>query len=91
MDHFGGQFANAFPDLINAAAFEVTAVKDVDENRTMVEAAIFPRGSEGSTCSVTFALRKKTIGSRKGSWLTKMLLPSNMQQAVAHIDSLVSK
>jgi hypothetical protein len=86
-------FANAFPQLINADAWEITATKRVDENRTMVETAVTRRGSngKGSSCSVTFALRRKTIGSNKGAWLTKMLLHGNMAQATAHIDGLMAR
>lgn len=84
-------FANALPQLINAAAWEVAAADALDDNRTMVEVAVTPRGSEGSTCSVTFALRRKTSGSNKGAWLTKMLLHGNMQEATAHINALMSQ
>jgi hypothetical protein len=92
-DHFAGMFASAFPQLINAHAWELTATKEVDDNRTLVEAAVVPRGSKegGSRCSVTFALRKKTAGSNKGAWLTKMLLHGNLQEALAQIDQLAAR
>ena len=86
-------FATTFPQLINADSWEVTATKDLDENRTLVEAAVTPRGGngEGSSCSVTFALRRKTAGSNQGAWLTKMLLHGSIEQAMAHIEGLVAR
>ena len=68
-------------------------MKEVDDNRTIVEATIAPRGSDGngSSCSVTFALRRKTAGSNQGAWLTKMLLHGNLKQAMAHIERLAAR
>ena len=56
----------------------------------MVEAAVVPRGGGGSF-SVVFALRKKTLGSRKGSWLTKMLLPGTLDEALAKIQDMIAQ
>lgn len=85
-----GHFANTFPQLINADSWSITAVNVLDDKRTMVEVSVVPRGG-GDACTVTFALRKKMNGSRQGSWLTKMLLHGDMQQALAHIDSLMRR
>ena len=86
-------FANAYPQLINAHTWEVTATKELDDNRTLVEAAVVPRGSDGrgSSCTVTFALRRKTAGSNQGAWLTKMLPHGNIEQAMAHIEGLMAR
>lgn len=86
-------FANAYPQLINADSWEITATKELDDNRTVVEAAVVPRGRNGesSGCSVTFALRRKTAGSNQGAWLTKMLLHGNIEQAMAHIQGLTAR
>lgn len=87
-----GQFANEFPQLVNAQSFEVTTVKQLDESRTMVEAAVVPQGgTSADSLSVVFALRKKTLGSRKGSWLTKMLLKGDMEQALTFIQDMVAQ
>ena len=86
-------FANAYPQLINADSWEITATKELDNDRTLVEAAVVPRGRSGrnSSCSVTFALRRKTAGSNQGAWLTKMLLHGNIEQAMAHIQGLTAR
>ena len=68
-------------------------MKELDENRTLVEATVIPRGGngEGSSCSVTFALRRKTAGSNQGAWVTKLLLHGSIEQAMAHIEGLVAR
>ncbi len=57
----------------------------------MVEAAVVPRGGKGDALSVVFALRKKTLGSRKGAWLTKMLLKGTMDEALEFIRDMMSQ
>lgn len=50
-----------------------------------------PRGGKGDALSVVFALRKKTLGSRKGAWLTKMLLKGTMDEALEFIRDMMAQ
>lgn len=81
LDHFMGKFQNKLPDLVNSSSFEILDVlsstrspddlEDVDAT-WFVDAAIVGE-SKTSQSRVRFHLRKKRVGSRKGSFMTYMI------------------
>lgn len=79
LDHFMGKFQNRFPDLVNSSSFRVVEdgvvepadVDDVDAVWT-VDAQVVG-GSGKSETTVRFHLKRKKVGSRKGSLMTYMI------------------
>ena len=76
-----------FPQLINARSYEITGVEELGSDRTMVEVTVQPRSGDPGM-AVTFALRRKSLGANKGSWITRMLLSGTVQDALNHVETL---
>jgi hypothetical protein len=78
LDHFMGKFQNRFPDLVNSSSFHVLEdsvvepADTVDDGVWTVDARVVG-GSGKSETTVRFHLKKKKVGSRKGSLMTYMI------------------
>lgn len=81
LDHFMGKFQNKFPDLVNSSSFIVlddASSVHVPQDSTAKDAtwtveAVVVGQVKTSETRVRFHLRRKEIGSRKGSLMTYMI------------------
>lgn len=81
LDHFMGKFQNKFPDLVNSSSFEivdkVSSMKSPDDldgtDATWIVEATIISQAESSQTRVRFHLKRKQVGSRKGSLMTYMI------------------
>lgn len=74
LDHFMGQFANQLPELLRATSYRVSMVEEgerSEEDGVMVDAVV--ESAEGGVTTFRFHLKKKKVGSRKGSLMTYMI------------------
>jgi len=78
LDHFMGQFANQLGHLVGLTEYRVLDAveepteKDDPEATWKVWADVVPPRN-GDAVRVVFHLRKKRVGSRKGSYMTYMI------------------
>ena len=81
LDHFMGKFQNKLPDLVNCSSFQIVddlssmiTPDDFDHaDATWIVGAVIVSQSKSSQSQVRFHLKKKKVGSRKGSFMTYMI------------------
>ena len=80
-DHFMGKFQTKLPELVNLREYTIEGAcrRDIDQDDTdeewIVRVAVMPATGETIT-AFAFHLRRKTVGSRKGSLMTAMIVRS---------------
>ncbi|KAK9818881.1 hypothetical protein WJX74_007479 [Apatococcus lobatus] len=73
-DHFDGQFLNEFPDLIGHASYKVISSNEQPDGTHKVVVHITAGAHlQNAARDLTFVLKRKDVGRRKGAFMTASL------------------